>query len=733
MSFLLDPPMLFVIGILLYYPGNKLGFERLAKITIGFLVVAAFILFSVFLYADIFRCVFPFVCNNMSGSEFMFHSDITGIYKKDVPLLVVIVLFALYPVWIYLGYASALLLTKRRRYSKETYSYDDVKSGKRKKPASSKYSIVRYPDIKQGVNDPQNATRVAVDSLGGMKNFVKTGDKVLIKVNVCGGVPELKGTYTTKEVAGVVVDMVREAGGEPFICDADMVWTKFWPNAKAEGWLEWAKQKNVNIVNLSDTKIVNFDFGEDSKMPVEKVSKDILDSDVIISIPAMKTHMMTGVTLGMKNMYGTLPEIDKVRYHKIGIDEVIYYVNKAFTPNLTIIDGSIGGETVGPLSCDSVDYHTIIASSDVVTADSIAAQMMGFADPIADIRHIQLAHENKVGDASPVFDPSMLPYQHSSDMKWKLPDPDVAKFYVWGTHALLKFPGWDSVFSICSDFFLYDAARLPILKYFTPALLQIVNDVARWSLGKKPDSPENKKRMGINLGIFSILVLLSLFGFVSGGYLMKSSLYFSLGFLFSIISAGWFATRMKTKHFAAISLTSILISFLIERYAPLAGMWRYLDNASPPVFAMFSTPLLVISIIGISDFLRKVFAYVELSGSKLRNVPFILMLVGFVAFMQFEGYLTIISNEVIAIYSAFAISGFYYNNKQTLDWNLAIASVTVGTGGMLELLGSSSGLWSYYYSEPLPVFLIMGWTMNVWAACAIAQIFGINFKEAIAD
>ena len=76
------------------------------------------------------------VCNNMSGSEFMFHSDITGIYKKDVPLLMVIVLFALYPVWIYLGYASALLLTKPRRYSKEVYSYNDVKS--RKKPVSIK-------------------------------------------------------------------------------------------------------------------------------------------------------------------------------------------------------------------------------------------------------------------------------------------------------------------------------------------------------------------------------------------------------------------------------------------------------------------------------------------------------------------------------------------------------------------------------------------------------------------
>jgi len=71
-------------------------------------------------------------------------------------------------------------------------------------------------------------------------------------------------------------------------------------------------------------------------MPVERISKEILDSDVIISIPAMKTHMMTGVTLGMKNMYGTLPEIDKARYHKIGIDEVIYLGQQGIHTNLTI-------------------------------------------------------------------------------------------------------------------------------------------------------------------------------------------------------------------------------------------------------------------------------------------------------------------------------------------------------------------------------------------------------------
>lgn len=731
MSFLLYPPALFVLGILLYFAGNRMKLERLARITIGVMIILTFISFSLLLYADVFRCVFPVICNGMSGSEFMFHSNITGIYKNDVPLLLVFVLFALYPVWIYLGYAVSILLTKRMRVSKEVYSYQNVKS--RKKFSQTAYSVVRYPDNQRNINDVDKAVRTAVDSLGGMRNFVKPGDRVMIKVNICGGVPELKATYTTKDVAGCVVKMVRESGGEPFLCDADMVWTKFWANARAQQWHEWAEKENVKLVNLSDTKIVRFDFGKDSMMPLERVSKEILDADVIISIPVMKTHMMTGVTLGMKNMYGTFPEIDKARYHMLGIDEVIYWVNQAFTPNLTIIDGSIGGETVGPLSCDSVDFRTIIASNNVVTADSIASQLMGFEYPKEEIDHLKLAHDRGLGDASKKFDFDSLPYKHSSDGNWKLPDPEVARFYVWGTHMLLKIPGWDTLFNIGSDFFLYDAARLPILKYFTPALLQMINDIWKWSLEKKPDTPEKIKRKRINIGFYAILVLLSLYGFVSGGYLWKSSIEFSLGFLLAIILGAMFCIRMKTKHLTAAILSSIAVSYLVERFAVTAGMWHYLDNAAPPLFALFSTPIFVILILGSSYFLQRAFAYVKLKGKKLRFVPFALVLIAFIVFLRFEGYMSIISLNMSVIYTGFAILGLLHNISQPLEWNLSFAVVAVTFGGVIELLGSISGLWSYAFGEGMPVFLCLACAINAWAACGISQVAGIDLRDSVAE
>jgi uncharacterized protein (DUF362 family) len=77
----------------------------------------------------------------------------------------------------------------------------------------------------------------AVDSLGGIGRFVKKGDKVLVKINICGGVPDKMGTFTSIEVADVVADLILSAGGKPIFADADMIWTKFWPVAKDSGFV----------------------------------------------------------------------------------------------------------------------------------------------------------------------------------------------------------------------------------------------------------------------------------------------------------------------------------------------------------------------------------------------------------------------------------------------------------------------------------------------------------------
>ncbi len=105
MSFLLDPPTLVILGVLLsivekrYHLGN-----RTLKI-VGGVIVAVFWVFSSALYLDVIMWYIPGLWN-MEGSVWMFHSNITGILKAEVPLAVVVLMFLLYPAWLYTGFLA---------------------------------------------------------------------------------------------------------------------------------------------------------------------------------------------------------------------------------------------------------------------------------------------------------------------------------------------------------------------------------------------------------------------------------------------------------------------------------------------------------------------------------------------------------------------------------------------------------------------------------------------------
>ncbi len=110
MSFPIDPPLLLIFGLAIgLFCGQS---TKTVKVLLGLAVVLVFFSVSLLLYLDVLPCFFPFICTGLSGSEFMFHSNLTGIYKKDVPQIAVIFLFALYPLWIYAGYALSMRLSR---------------------------------------------------------------------------------------------------------------------------------------------------------------------------------------------------------------------------------------------------------------------------------------------------------------------------------------------------------------------------------------------------------------------------------------------------------------------------------------------------------------------------------------------------------------------------------------------------------------------------------------------
>jgi len=723
MSFLIDPPLLILSGLFIYFGGRRLGWNRHAKIVVGVAIVLIFVIFSYLLYADVFRSVFPFF-PEARGSDFMFHSDATGITKDMVPIAVVVFLFILYPIWLFAGYAAALLITKRRLVSSEVYSFSDVRS-----------RVVRAPPeyaVKRGT-DPKSSVREAVADLGGIERFVKSGDRVLIKVNICGGVPEVKGTFTSPEVVEEIVDLVRGAGGVPMIADADMIWNKFWSVAAASGWSYWAREKGVKLVNLSETEIVGFDFGEDGVIGTDRVSKEVVEADVIISVPTMKTHLLTGVTLGMKNMYGTFPEVDKARYHKMKIEEVIYEVNRAFTPNLVVIDGSIGNEAIGPLSSRPIDFQTIIASNDVVCADSIASQMMGY-DP-SQVAHLSLAAERGLGDGSKRFDFDTLPYRHASgkDGNWDRPEAKVKDFYNWGIELLLKFPGWSTLFNVGADFFLYDMARLPVFRYLTPGLLKLLNDSVYLVLRGQGDTEADRLRRRTNFFVLLLLAEAVLIGFYIDGYLTRSAL-FDLHLLLAIAISILAAVRMKTRNLFALILSSAAVMFVVERIITSAEIVDYSGSLGPSLFVVSGWALVMVAIYGISDLFRLWFERLHLFDrlERWRPLPFAAAAAVFAIFFYLEGYFQLAGRDVLGLYAAMALLGIFFSSRSSIEWNAALVVVSVALGGYMELLGHGGGLWSYSLTEGLPIFMTIATAINAGAVQAVASIAGVDLSRSTA-
>ena len=461
MSFFLDPPILFLLGMLVYYLAKRHRWERRTTLLVGATIFVVFIVVSGMLYMNVIDWPLP----HTEGPSWMFHTGYTGIEASDVPVAYAAFMFLLYPLWHLTGYVLALRRDVGSFLLREV-SYNDVKS-RREKPATR-------IAVRRGAST-RAITREAVDAIGGMGAFVNSGDKVLIKPNICGGNPQNPGSYTSIEVVDEIVRMVREAGGEPLVVDSDMIWTKFEPVAKGQGWMEWSEREGVALINLAKTEKVRFNFGGSSTIGLVPVSRELVEADVVISIPTMKTHLLTSVTLAMKNMYGTFPEENKAKYHRFGIENVVYEVNRAFTPTLTVVDGSIGGEAWGPLSCTPVNFETVVTSNDVVAADAVCCRLMGY-DP-TDIIHIKRAHEEGLGEIGEDFDTRSLPYPHEKDGNWHKPDPKVSLFYEGLIEAALLMPGMQVFFDLAADHVLYGAATIPLLRDLTPDVEKALNDV----------------------------------------------------------------------------------------------------------------------------------------------------------------------------------------------------------------------------------------------------------------
>lgn len=276
-------------------------------------------------------------------------------------------------------------------------------------------AIAKMKDDKVGY-----AVEKAIDLLGGVKAVAKGKSKILLKPNLVADSP----LCTTKpEVVKTLVRLMKEAGKEVVIGEGSAAAGGFNANEgevfrttnreildKMQvhvfdqlGYSDLGRTMHVPLVNLHSGELVNVGVPGGHAFKSITLHRTLVETDMVCSVPMMKTHVLATVTLGMKNLIGLYPGTAYCSVRSCvheqaatagspGIAYEILDMVKANKLGLVVVDGSMAMEGNGPTGGSLVKMGVIVAGTNPLATDMVAARLMGFRSQ--DVPTFVVAHKD---------------------------------------------------------------------------------------------------------------------------------------------------------------------------------------------------------------------------------------------------------------------------------------------------------------------------------------------------
>ncbi len=224
------------------------------------------------------------------------------------------------------------------------------------------------------------AIESSLNLLGGISAFISPGEKVLLKPNLLDGLPPERAANTHPEFVRAVIRLVKKTGAKIFVGDSP----GFGPAqraAKGAGILKVCEEENIGFLNFhAQTEL---SLGQNFSMKKLLIASDVLKMDKIINLPKLKSHQLTYFTGAVKNLFGLVPGMRKAEYHlkrpaREDFINLLLDIALRFKPTLNIMDAILVQEGPhGPMNGDPRQLGLVLASSDALAIDSIAAQIIG--------------------------------------------------------------------------------------------------------------------------------------------------------------------------------------------------------------------------------------------------------------------------------------------------------------------------------------------------------------------
>jgi uncharacterized protein (DUF362 family) len=236
----------------------------------------------------------------------------------------------------------------------------------------------------------------AILSLGGMKKYVKPNQTVVVKPNIGWDTSAERAANTNPELVARIVEHCLSAGAKTvYVFDHTInVWTRTYSNSGIE---KAAKNAGAKVVSgNSESYYHQVDIRNGKKLKSDKVHELILESDVFINVPILKSHGGTTLTVSMKNLMGVM--WNRQWWHGNDLQQCIADFASEIQPTLNVVDAYRVMKRNGPRGVsvsDVVEMKSLIISEDIVAADAAAAKLFG-KEP-EQVGHIRIASEMGVG------------------------------------------------------------------------------------------------------------------------------------------------------------------------------------------------------------------------------------------------------------------------------------------------------------------------------------------------
>lgn len=212
------------------------------------------------------------------------------------------------------------------------------------------------------------------------------GKRVLLKPNAGRPAKPGQGITTDPEVVAAAIDVFQRAGADVAVGESPITGVKTMEAFENTGIAAVARERNCPLIDMDARTPVDVKIPNARVLHEIKLCPEVLEYDVVVSLPVMKMHMHTGATLAVKNMKGCLWRRSKVLLHMLPpiegsdekpIDVAIADMASVLRPHLSIIDGTVGLEGLGPSAGVPKPLGCVVVGTDAFAADAVACRLMG--------------------------------------------------------------------------------------------------------------------------------------------------------------------------------------------------------------------------------------------------------------------------------------------------------------------------------------------------------------------